>query len=206
MVHNTSHFLKVIKEMAVNNDSDAIYKLVKELDESFGPNIVKVYSNYSMINILLTEAETKAQKLKIKFDAYVEQGINLERVSDMDIISMIGNLLDNAITAASKKTEKSLKKVRIFMQNEGNICVIKIVNDYVGRLLIKAGKLLSTKAGELHGIGMTSINKTAHKYDGYLEYYTENDKFIAVLVLPAIGKKQKMIINSSDKKQVMRAM
>lgn len=187
MVHNTSHFLKVIRDMAIENKNEDIYDLVKDVEESFGANIVKVYSNYKILNALLAENESKAQKCGVHFDAYVEQGTNLDRVSDMDMISMLGNLLDNAVTAASKKVENSLVKVRIFMQNEGNICVIKIVNDYVEKLVKKDGKLQTTKRdGGLHGIGMSSVNRTAEKYNGYLEYYTEEDKFISVLVLPIV--------------------
>ena len=187
MVHNTSHFLKVIREMAAENKNEDIYELVKDVDESFGANIVKVYSNYKILNTLLAENEAKARKCGVEFDAYVEQGTNLDNISDMDLISMLGNLLDNAVTAASKKIENSLVKVRIFMQNEGSICVVKIVNDYVEKLVKKDGKLQTTKKdGGLHGIGMSSVNRTAEKYDGYLEYYTEEDKFVSVLVLPII--------------------
>jgi sensor histidine kinase regulating citrate/malate metabolism len=185
MIHNTSNFLKVIKEMAAENKNEDIYELVKDVDESFGANIVKVYSNYKILNTLLAENEARAQKCGVEFDAYVEQGTNLDNISDLDMISMLGNLLDNAVTAASKKPEHSLVKVRIFMQNEGSICVVKIVNDYVEKLVRKDGKLQTTKkAGGLHGIGMSSVNRTAEKYDGYLEYYTEEDKFVSVLVLP----------------------
>lgn len=185
MVHNTSHFLKVIKEMAAEHQNEEIYKLVSEIDTSFASNIIKEYSNYKILNALLAENESKAQKCGVQFDAYVEQGTNLDEISDMDLISMLGNLLDNAITAASKKTGDSLVKVRIFMQNEGSLCVMKIVNDYVEQLRIKAGVLQTTKKdGGLHGIGMSSVNRTAEKYQGYLEYYTEDNQFISVLVLP----------------------
>lgn len=187
MVHNTSHFLKVIGEMAVEKQNEEIYDLVKKIDGTFEKNIVTVYSDYKILNTLLAENEVKARKNGVSFDVYIEQGTNLDNISDMDMISMIGNLLDNAVTAASKKVENSLVKVRIYMQNEGSICVVKIVNDYVEKLVKKDGKLKTTKKdGGLHGIGMSSVNRTAEKYDGYLEYYTEEDKFVSVLVLPII--------------------
>lgn len=185
MVHNTSHFLKVIGEMAAEKQNEEIYDLVKKVDGEFQKNIVKVYSNYKMLDTLLAENEAKAKKCGVSFDAYVEQGTDLDHISDIDMISMLGNLLDNAVIAASKKEQNSLVKVRIFMQNEGNICVMKIVNDYTEKLVIKDGKLLTTKKdGGLHGLGMISVNRTAEKYNGYLEYYTEEDKFVSVLVLP----------------------
>lgn len=187
MVHDTSHFLKVIREMAAENKNEDIYDLVKEVDESFEKKIVMEYSNYKILNTLLADNESKAKKHGVKFDVYVEQGTDLENISDIDMISMLGNLLDNAVTAASKKVENSLVKVRIFMQNEGSVCVIKIVNDYAEKLIKKDGKLQTTqKDGGLHGIGMSSVKHTAEKYNGYLEYYTEEDKFVSVLVLPIV--------------------
>ncbi len=185
MVHNTSHFYKVIGEMAAEHQNEEIYELVKKLDETFEKNVVKVYSNYKILNTLLAENEAKSNKFGIQFDAYVEQGTDLNNISDIDMITMIGNLLDNAVVAAAKKKEKSIVKVRIFMQNEGSICVVKVVNDFDGKLIKKEGKLITTKKnGGLHGIGMTSVNRTAEKYNGYLEYYIEDNKFVAVLILP----------------------
>lgn len=185
MVHNTSHFYKVIGEMAVEKQNQEIYELVKKLDETFEKNVVKVYSNYKILNTLLAENEAKSNKCGIQFDAYVEQGTNLDNISDIDMIAMIGNLLDNAVVAASKKKSNAIVKIRIFMQNEGSICVVKVVNDFEGKLIKKEGKLVSTKKdGGLHGIGMTSVNRTAEKYNGYLEHYVEDNKFIAVLIIP----------------------
>ena len=185
MVHNTSHFYKVIGEMAVEKQNQEIYELVKKLDETFEKNVVKVYSNYKILNTLLAENEAKSNKCGIQFDAYVEQGTNLDNISDIDMIAMIGNLLDNAVVSASKKKSNAIVKVRIFMQNEGSICVVKVVNDFEGKLIKKEGKLVSTKKdGGLHGIGMTSVNRTAEKYNGYLEHYVEDNKFIAVLIIP----------------------
>lgn len=147
--------------------------------------MVTVYSNYKIVDTLLAENETKAKQKGVTFDVYIEQGTNLDNISEVDMISMLGNLLDNAVTAASKKEKDSLVKVRIFMQNEGNICVVKIVNDFVGNLVEEGGRLLTTKKdGGLHGLGISSVKRTAEKYNGFLEHYVENNQFISVLILP----------------------
>ena len=187
IVHNTSHFLGVIQGMAEENKNEEIYNLVKDIDSSFRSKIVKVYSDYIILNTLLTENESKAKANGIIFDAYVESGTNLDIVSDADMISMYGNLLDNAVTAASKKGPNSLVRVRIFMQNCGSVCVSKIVNDFVGPLMTKNNRLQTTKKeGGLHGLGIKSVERVAEKYNGYLEYYIEDDKFVSVLVLQIV--------------------
>jgi two-component system sensor histidine kinase AgrC len=139
-----------------------------------------------MLNIILSEYSIKAESAGVVFDAYVEPGCILNHIQDVDLITMIGNLLDNAILAASKKEKDASVVVRIFMQKDGELCVIKVVNDFVEELKEVGGRLISTKkeAG-IHGIGLSSISKIAEQYNGYLEYYISDEKFNAVVVLTA---------------------
>lgn len=120
----------------------------------------------------------------VGFDVYVEPGCILNHVQDVDLITMIGNLLDNAILAASKKKKDFSVMVRIFMQKDGKLCVIKVVNDFAEELKEVRGRLISTKkeAG-VHGIGLSSVSKIAEQYSGYLEHYISDEKFNAVVVL-----------------------
>ena len=96
----------------------------------------------------------------------------------------LSNLLDNAILAASKKKKDFSVMVRIFMQKDGKLCVIKVVNDFAEELKEVRGRLISTKkeAG-VHGIGLSSVSKIAEQYSGYLEHYISDEKFNAVVVL-----------------------
>ena len=114
----------------------------------------------------------------------MEPGCILNHIQDVDLITMLGNLLDNAVLAASKKEKDTSVVVRIFMQKEGKLCVIKVVNDFVEKIQEVKGRLISTKkeAG-MHGIGLVSISKIAEQNNGYLEHYIIDGKFNAVVVL-----------------------
>lgn len=83
-----------------------------------------------------------------------------------------------------QKKKDSSVIVRIFMQKDGKLCVIKVVNDFAEELKEIRGKLISTKkeAG-VHGIGLSSVSKIARQYNGYLEHYIIDGKFNAVIVL-----------------------
>lgn len=184
IVHNTSHYLKVIGQLAYERKNDEICKLVDKLNGKLNREEICEYSNNKMLNIILSEYSVKAESAGVVFDVYVEPGCALNHVQDVDLITMIGNLLDNAILAASKKEKDSSVIVRIFMQKDGKLCVIKVVNDFVEKLKEVKGKLISTKkeAG-VHGIGLLSISKIAEQYNGYLECYIIDEKFNAVVVL-----------------------
>lgn len=185
IVHNTFYYLKLIDQLAIENKNKEIIEIVESLTGKLAQKELYDYSNYKVLNTILCEYSEKAKQFKIKFDAYVEPGCVLWHISDVDIAIMLGNLLDNAVEAASK-TEEATIAVRIFMHQNGEMCIIKIVNDYNEKLRMKEGKLLSTKeeGGGLHGIGIKSISKTAEQYKGFFSYYVEKGKFNAVLVLP----------------------
>lgn len=185
IVHNISHYLKVIGHLAYESKNNEICKIIENLNGKLDKKNIYEYSNNKMLNIILSEYATKAERAGICFDAYVEPGSILAYIQDIDLISIMGNLLDNALLAASELQKKSTVMIRIFMHKNGEYCIIKIVNDFEGELKQVRGRFMSTKkeAG-IHGIGLTSISKIAEQYDGYLEHYVIEKKFNVVVVLP----------------------
>lgn len=184
IVHNTAHYLKVIGQLAFEGKNDEICKVVDKLNGKLNREEISGYCNHKMLNIILSEYSIKAESVGVVFDAYVEPGCILNHIQDVDLITMLGNLLDNAVLAASKKEKDTSVVVRIFMQKEGKLCVIKVVNDFVEKIQEVKGRLISTKkeAG-MHGIGLVSISKIAEQNNGYLEHYIIDGKFNAVVVL-----------------------
>ena len=185
ILHNTSQYLKVISQLEYERKNDEICSVIDKLNGKLNRENIYEYSNHKMLNIILTEYAAKAQNVGVTFDVYVEPGCVLSYIQDIDLITMVGNLFDNAILAASKsKTEKSVV-VRIFMHKAGKLCLIKVVNDFSEELKTVEGRLLSTKKENgIHGVGLASISKIARQYDGYLEHYVSDEKFNAIIVLP----------------------
>lgn len=194
-IHNTNHYLKAIGELASNKQDEKILSILEELQVELEQNETFIYCGNPIINAILSEHKTQAEKADIKYDAYIEPGVLLSNVTDADLIIMLGNLIDNAITAAQKCIGERNVFVRIFMQNEGNFCVVKIANDYCEEIKMENGKIITTKRDrECHGIGIESVTKKAEKYGGYLENIIESRRFTAVLILP-ITKTASQIAN-----------
>ena len=185
ITHNTMHYLKVIGQLAYENKTDEISAIVETLNGKINREIVAEYSNHKMLNVILSEYDTKAQDLGIEFNVYVEPGCLLNSIQDMDLITMLGNILENAVLASSKVKENACILVRIFMQKDGKLCIIKVVNDFSGQLNKVKGRLISTKKEKgVHGIGLASVGRIAESYEGYFEYYVQEGKFNSILVLP----------------------
>ncbi|TCL57603.1 GHKL domain-containing protein [Kineothrix alysoides] len=184
-IHNTSHYLKTIGELARKNENASILDILRELHVELENNTMNIYSENHVMNAILNEKESQANKVGVLFDIYVEPGALADIVSDADLITMLGNLLDNAIVAAQQGEKEHYVRTRIFMQNEGGFCVVKITNNFAGEIIRSKGGFVSTKKEkEIHGIGIQSVQNTAGKYNGYLECFVEGDIFTAILVLP----------------------
>ncbi|MFP3154343.1 GHKL domain-containing protein [Lachnospiraceae bacterium ZAX-1] len=185
-VHNTTHYLKMIGKFAGDNDCNKILNMIKELNKDVESGEMAIYSSNHVLNAILSEKNSEAEKYNIVFDAYVEPGSVLGMVADIDLIAILGNLLDNAIQAASESEGNRWIKIRIFMQEIGGFCIIKIINRFSSQIIIEKEKIVSTKKEKgIHGIGIKSVENMAEKYGGCFHCRVKEDMFEAVLLLSA---------------------
>lgn len=185
LIHNMNHYFIAIGELARVEHCEQIVSLVEELNGKLLQNERIFYSNHKVLNAILSEKANEASEQKIKMDIYVEPFLRLGSISDGDLVAMFGNLLDNAIEAAAQcEDDKRKIIVRIYMENDGKICVVKLVNYFATpRIQHKSGFVSTKKNRELHGIGIKSVEKTAKKYNGYLQFLIEGEKILTILIL-----------------------
>lgn len=105
----------------------------------------------------------------------VETRINIPEkliLHSFDLNVVLGNLLDNAIEAACRTEEKSLKTV---VKLEKGILFIHIRNSCQGIADGKIQRLETTKAdAPNHGIGLGNVRRIVERYHGEMELVCEN--------------------------------
>ena len=185
-IHNINHYFMAIGELANAEHCEQIINLMQELNVNLMRNERIIYTRHKVVNAVLSEKANEASESNISFDIYVEPGIQFGKVADSDLVAMLGNLLDNALEAVKLCTgEKRRIVLRIFMEKEGKVCVVKSVNYFAEKPLVHKNVFISTKREKgLHGIGIKSVENTAQKYGGYLQCLIEKECFSAILVLP----------------------
>lgn len=185
-IHNINHYFSAIGELARAENCDRIVGLLEELNGQVSRSERILYTRHKVLNAILSEKAGEAAEHQIPFEAYVEPGFSLGSVTDGDLVSMLGNLLDNALEAA-RQCEGEKRKVFLwfYMEKEGKVCAVKLVNSFVRPPVKQKSRFLSTKINqEMHGIGIKSVENTAEKYGGYLQCIPEKDIFTAILILP----------------------
>ncbi len=132
------------------------------------------------IDSILNYKIYEAQKLGIEtvFNLNIPEKLNF---TPIDIVIIIGNLLDNAIEATYKMKEN--RKIEISIEFSRNILYISIINSFDGTLFYKDKKLKTTHVDkDNHGLGLQSVQKSIEKYSGSMSL-NHTDKHFCVDVL-----------------------
>ncbi|MBR3645603.1 MAG: GHKL domain-containing protein, partial [Lachnospiraceae bacterium] len=183
MIHDTNHFLKSINVLLVNGDVEEAKKLLESVSQEYECSEIVRYSSNTILNTILSDYRGQAEEYGIQYDVFVEKGFDVEYVEEMDVVSMISNMLKNAFEATMKCSSKMVK-VQMFMQNDGCFSVIKVLNSYSEEPCLNNDELLTSKEDkEFHGHGIKSINDVAGRYNGYLQTSWEHGIFKSVLIL-----------------------
>lgn len=105
------------------------------------------------------------------------------------MITILGNLLDNAITAASKCTGGW---IRANLQQQDSILTITIDNSHAEDIQEKNGVFTSTKTGKsnIHGIGIKNVRKAVSDLRGQIDINYTGSTFHIGIVLPNYKLKQ----------------
>jgi len=178
--HDMNFHLAVIKDFAVDNKViiDYIDSLIGNIDES------EVYSSTgniafdSIINFKLKNAAE--DNIRMNLSLFVPPVVNIEIA---DIVIILGNLLDNALSAVAKVEDKIIKLDIEF--NKSNL-FIKIDNTFDGNVKYAEGEenhIVTLKSGEEHGHGLSNIRKSVEKYNGHINITHDNNVFSVGVLL-----------------------
>lgn len=101
-----------------------------------------------------------------------------------DLCIILGNLLDNAIEAVGRLPKEYRRLEVSVSQVKGSLCIM-VQNPYEGRIRKnRKGQLLTSKKDSLnHGIGLSSVQRSADKYNGEVLINLKNGLFRVVVLL-----------------------
>ena len=115
----------------------------------------------------------------------VADGSLLAFMNPVDLYTLFGNALDNAIEAVRKLESKEKRVIDIMLYERQSFLMLQIVNPMCGEVKFEDGLPLTTKAKNgYHGYGMKSMLHTIQKYEGHLTTEVKNGCFYFNVMLP----------------------
>ncbi len=185
LINHKCHDLKhQMKAMYMLQDGAAKEAYLRELEESVEIYSAIVKTGNEILDTILTEKSLVCEKNGIHINC-VANGEMLSFMDPVDLYTMFGNALDNAIESLKHIEEREKRLIDIMIYVRQKILVIQIVNPVSGKLKFEEGLPVTTKAQNgYHGFGLKSIRHTIQKYDGYLTVETKNGCFYLKMIAP----------------------
>lgn len=160
--------------------SQEISRSIQALQEQIEAYEDYIHTGNIYLDVILRDKSRLAREKRIDFHAAI-QFEDAGFLEPLDISTIWGNALDNAIEA-SEKLPESMRLITARASRIHDLLVILVENN--GRMESMPSRKTGKKDPFLHGFGIANIRHTAEKYGGQCTVRSQEDKFILKIVLP----------------------
>ncbi|MCM1056603.1 MAG: GHKL domain-containing protein [Firmicutes bacterium] len=180
--HDIRHHNAVIAEYARRGQREELLEYLKEYDRETDRSIPEAICANTAVNNILSAYTEKAGKEQIKVRLDVEIGRDLA-IPNIDLVAILANAYENAIYACVEAKKHSGERecfIHLMIKRRRNKLIISCSNTCRMETELKNGQPRAEFTG---GIGVSSIIKTAEKYDGEYDFKNDNGVFVFRLLM-----------------------
>lgn len=180
--HDARHHNAVIAEYTRRGQKEELLQYLKEYEEEITQGIPEMICANTAVNNILAAYTRKARNEGIKVTLDVRIGKNLMFPS-LDLVAILANAYENAIYACMEVKKNSDGRecfIRLMLKIKKNKLIIVCSNTCRMETELKDGEPKSEFTG---GVGVSSIIRTAEKYDGECDFKNEKGVFVFRLVM-----------------------
>ncbi len=181
--HDLANHLMAVKVLA-QKDSGKAEAYIEDLTKQFREVTAIDFCENKIADAVLygKHAEASAAGVSFTVDGALPEDAGID---ELDLMSLMSNLIDNALDAA-KQTEE--KRVAVSLRKETCAVILKVENSITPGLIVNP-KLTTKSDKQMHGLGVGISEGICKKYHGSLSIQSE-DGFVEVLamLLPEPGK------------------
>ncbi|QCT07770.1 GHKL domain-containing protein [Ruminococcus bovis] len=180
--HDMKNNILCIDALIEEENYDEAHNICHSLTNKYTSIGTIVNTENYLLNAVLNVEIEKAKSYEIPIKLSITNDLKMFKNSS-DIISLIGNILDNAISYLSKNKVKN-NEINLSTGYEGSYSIIKCRNNILDSVLFNNPSLKTDKEDkDNHGKGITIINSIAHKYNGDVIIKERNKEFIITVIL-----------------------
>lgn len=158
-------------------------KYVKNIYGALNVETDIINTNNVIINAILN---TKYQEMTDKGIVFVFRVNDLSKIGigDGDVVTILANLLNNAIEACEECSDKKIIKLK-FICEEDRV-IISVKNTYSRPIQYENDEIVTSKSidPEEHGIGIKNIVSVINKYNGSYAIKVMDGEFLFSIVIP----------------------
>ena len=185
--HDAKKHLNIIRSLNANPEIDTY---IKEMEQNLETYSRVSHSGNRYLDVILDKYLTECILYDIDFQYDVGSN-NLTGIEQYDIVTILGNLLDNAVEGALRSKDKHITFETDFRNNYSVIIISNSCD--ISPQYDEEKNLITTKEQKnIHGIGIKSVKKAVKKLDGAMdiEYDEQKRQFTVTVILENKGNWQ----------------
>ncbi len=184
-LHDMQHCFRTIGELARLGEDERIMDLITSMNIEIEKIRKKRYCQHPIVNAILCEAEERASQNHVQYDVIINPVIDFSFIDDFSLISMIGNLINNALEAAIKCERDRFVSVEAHLSSNKKFLTLCVRNGFAEKPVMKNGEYQTNKPDKArHGIGIKNVKERVEYYGGFLLLETVENIFTATLEIP----------------------
>ncbi|MCD7945681.1 MAG: GHKL domain-containing protein [Clostridiales bacterium] len=179
--HDLKHQIAIIR---MEKDEDKREGYLRQMESELQRYGVELETGSPVLDTILSSKETYCLQHDITLNV-VADGESLGFISVMDLCSIFGNALDNAMESAEQVSEKEKRLIHLAVYTQNGFLLIRVENYFEAPLQVSGAEIQTTKQDKnLHGYGIKSIRHTAEKYGGSVSISAQDGWFSLKALIP----------------------
>ena len=178
--HDYRNHINNMKIQLSQENYDGLSDYLNELADDLDTVDTVIKTGNVMADAILNSKLNVAEKMNVQLNVKANVPEMLP-MSDVELCSLLGNMLDNAVEACGTLPEEE-RFMRVYIGKLKGQLYLSVQNS-AGKVCKEKGSYLSTKEGE-HGYGLFRIDRVAKKYGGYVNRQNEEGVFATELLIP----------------------
>lgn len=183
--HDYRNHIQNMKIQLSEKNYDKLADYLGELADDLDTVDMVVKTGNVMADAILNSKLNMAGKLDVRVNVKANIPENLP-MSDVELCSVLGNMLDNAIEACAALPQEE-RFMRVYIGRLKDQLYLSVQNS-AGKVRRVKGIYFSTKQSvgteRQHGYGLFRIDRIAKKYGGYVNRQSEEGVFATELTVP----------------------
>lgn len=182
LYHDLHNHIEAIYQCLIQGDTKEAVRYCEDLRTPVRQISQTVWTRDKALDYLISSKMALAEQEQIKTKVNIEYPHNTN-IRSVDLTTILGNLLDNALEAA-KAAPESLRFLNLTIRRINAMLIIKVENGYGNTPMQENGKLLTSKKDKaFHGWGLKSVQTAADRYDGTIRTDYKDHVFQSVVTL-----------------------
>ena len=180
--HDFRQSVRTMRELFHHQQYETLGRLIDTFYEEL-PSLESVrYCENEALNALLNYYHRRAKSEKIRTVFRIDLPDRVP-VSDVDICSIVGNILENGILACGDVPEEERQLHLTLQMRQGGRLFLVATNSHGGNIRCRGGRYYSTRQhGE--GLGLRSVLSIAARYGGTAVFTHDEREFVSNVMLP----------------------